>query len=117
VAKDAYGLDLSGNTIELNRARARHFNLRLNLINASATQIPLADNSLDVVISVGCLHHIPEIANAVDEIHRVLKPGGVFKGMVYNRHSYRYHVYIPLSRRLSAQWQGKTRAEPGQRNL
>ena len=111
VAKDAYGLDLSGNTIELNQARDRHFNLGLNLINASATKIPLADNSFDFVVSVGCLHHIPEIANAVDEIHRVLKPGGVFKGMVYNRHSYRYHVYIPLSIRWSGQWQGKTRED------
>ena len=111
VAKDTYGLDLSANTIELNRARDRHFNLGFNLINASATEIPLADNSLDFVVSVGCLHHIPNIAQAVDEIHRVLKPGGTFKGMVYNRHSYRYHVYIPLSRRLSSQWQRKSRQD------
>jgi ubiquinone/menaquinone biosynthesis C-methylase UbiE len=108
VAKEAYGLDLSGGTLDLNRARDRHFNLGLNLVQASATEIPLASNSLDVVVSVGCLHHIPDIAQAVDEIHRVLKPGGTFKGMVYNRHSYRYHVYIPLSRRFNAQWQGKT---------
>ena len=108
VAEEAYGLDLSANTVALNRARDRHFNLGLNLINASATNIPLADNSLDFVVSVGCLHHIPEIAKAVNEIHRILKPGGIFKGMVYNRHSFRYHVYIPLSRRWKPEWQGKT---------
>jgi ubiquinone/menaquinone biosynthesis C-methylase UbiE len=108
VAQDCYGLDLSANTLQLNRARDRHFKLGLNLIHASATAIPLADNSLDFIVSVGCLHHIPDIGSATAEIHRVLKPGGIFKGMVYNRHSYRYQVYIPLSRRFSPQWQGKT---------
>lgn len=111
VARECYGLDLSAHTLDLNRARDRHFKVGFNLIHASATQIPLADNSFDFVISVGCLHHIPEIAMAVTEIHRILKPGGIFKGMVYNRHSYRYHVYIPFSRRWNPRWQGKTRQD------
>jgi ubiquinone/menaquinone biosynthesis C-methylase UbiE len=111
VAKACYGLDLSGGTIALNKARDQHFKLGLNLIQASATEIPLADNSLDCVVSVGCLHHIPDIQKAVDEIHRVLKPNGIFKGMVYNRHSYRYRIYIPLARRFSAGWKGKTAQE------
>lgn len=108
VAEACYGLDLSGGTIALNQARDRHFKLGLNLVQASATDIPLAENSLDFVVSVGCLHHIPDIQKAVTEIHRVLKPNGIFKGMVYNRRSYRYLVYIPMARRFSAQWKGKT---------
>jgi ubiquinone/menaquinone biosynthesis C-methylase UbiE len=107
-AQSCIGLDLSGNTIELNQARARHFNLRITFVQASATEIPLDDNSLDCVVSVGCLHHIPDIQKAVDEIHRVLKPEGLFKGMVYNRNSYRYQLYIPFSRRFSARWRGKS---------
>ena len=111
VAQTCIGLDLSGGTIELNQSRNRHFDLGIQLIQASATTIPLADNSLDTVVSVGCLHHIPEIKKAVDEIHRVLKPGGLMKGMVYNRNSYRYQIYIPLARRMSRDWRGKTRQE------
>lgn len=57
------------------------------------------------------MHHILKIAKAVDEIHRVLQPGGHFQGMVYNRHSYRYNVYISISRRWRWQWQGKTRED------
>ncbi len=108
VAETCYGLDLSANTLALNQARDRHFRLGCHLVQASATNIPLADNSLDFVVSVGCLHHIPDIQQAIDEIHRILKPQGIFRGMVYNRHSYRYQVYIPVTRRFGTRWRGKT---------
>lgn len=108
VAQTCLGLDISFETLRLNRARDGHFGLGLRLLQASATRIPLADDSLDYVVSIGCLHHIPEIEQAVAEIHRVLKPGGVFKGMVYNRNSYRFRVYIPLLRRFSPQWRGQS---------
>lgn len=113
VAGACYGLDLSGETIRLNQIRQRYFGTKVNLIHASATDIPLADNSLDVVVSVGCIHHIPDIQNAVNEIRRVLKPGGQFKGMVYYKNSYRYRVYIPIIMEMSRRWwgQSKTREE------
>lgn len=110
VASECYGLDASIGTIQLNRRRDAEFGLGLRLINASATDIPLADNYLDQVVSIGCLHHIPEIGRAVAEIHRVLKPGGVFKGMVYNRNSYRFRAFIPLQRRFG-KWRGRSREE------
>lgn len=34
--------------------------------------------------------------------------GGAFKGMVYNRNSYRFRIYIPLARWFSRHWRGKT---------
>jgi SAM-dependent methyltransferase len=38
-----------------------------------------ADNSFDCVTVVGGLHHIhPNVSEAVQEIHRILKPGGYF---------------------------------------
>lgn len=39
----------------------------------------LAGESFDVVVVVGGLHHLhPHVHRAVDEIHRLLKPGGMF---------------------------------------
>jgi SAM-dependent methyltransferase len=113
VAAECYGLDVSGETIRLIQARQRHLGTRVTLVQSSATDIPLPDDFFDVVVSVGCLHHIPEIQKAVDEIHRVLKPGGVFKGMVYNKNSYRYRVFIPVVMRVARRWWGesKTRQE------
>lgn len=110
-AKETYGLDVSEETIRLNQARATHFGLDIKFIHASATQIPLPDQCLDYVLSIGCIHHVPDIDKAVGEIYRILKPGGVFKGMVYNKNSYRYHVSIPLARWLTPRWRGKTREQ------
>ncbi|OGP90882.1 MAG: hypothetical protein A2157_05405 [Deltaproteobacteria bacterium RBG_16_47_11] len=107
VAKVCVGLDLSRSTLWLNQARNKHFDAGVNLVQASAIHIPMPDNTFDVVVSIGCLHHIPDIQQAVSEIYRVLKPGGIFKGMVYNRNSCRFRVYIPLVRRFSRRWQGK----------
>lgn len=106
-----YGLDLSFETLRLNKARASHFGLEIQFLHASTIRLPLQDQSLDVVVSIGCIHHIPDVQQAIDEIHRVLRPGGVFKGMVYNRNSYRYHVSIPLARRFLTRWRGRTQEE------
>ncbi|HEY9289076.1 MAG TPA: class I SAM-dependent methyltransferase [Candidatus Dormibacteraeota bacterium] len=48
-------------------------------ICASIFQTGLPDASYDCVVAVGGLHHIqPDLQPAIDEIHRVLKPGGFF---------------------------------------
>ena len=41
-----------------------------------AVSLPVDDHSVDVVISNGVLNLLPEKAPAIDEIARVLKPGG-----------------------------------------
>lgn len=40
------------------------------------TDMPFKDNELDGVICSEVLEHVPDCLKAVDEIHRVLKPGG-----------------------------------------
>lgn len=40
--------------------------------------IPYVAESFDVVIANHMLYHVPHIHNALSEVHRVLKPGGVF---------------------------------------
>ena len=40
--------------------------------------------------SFGVIHQSPNKKLSFEEIHRVLKPGGRFFVMVYNRHSYHY---------------------------
>ena len=40
--------------------------------------LPYADNTFDVVLSVGVLEHVPKDRASLAEIKRVLKPGGLF---------------------------------------
>ena len=48
------------------------------LLKASAEEIPLPPNSVDLAISFNVFEHIPIPSNALLEIVRVLRPGGVF---------------------------------------
>lgn len=47
-------------------------------IAAVGGEIPLRSQSMDIVYCRQVLHHIEDLAAAVDECHRVLRPGGVF---------------------------------------
>ena len=43
---------------------------------ADAQQLPFADHQFDIVFASHVMYHVPDPRLAVDEIHRVLKPGG-----------------------------------------
>jgi len=47
-------------------------------IQASAPNLPLAPDSMDAVFAVMTFHCLPQPQRVVDEVARVLKPGGVF---------------------------------------
>jgi SAM-dependent methyltransferase len=44
--------------------------------------LPFADGTFDLVISCDVLEHVESIEHSLDEIHRVLRPGGSFVGFV-----------------------------------
>ncbi len=46
------------------------------LLNASAINIPFPDNSVDITLANHMLYHLPDIPAGLQEIHRVLVPGG-----------------------------------------
>jgi len=80
VSGKVYGLDIQKKMLDQVRAKlARSENVdikNIELIEASAYQIPLADNSLDAVYFVTVLQEIPDRQKALIEARRVLKPGG-----------------------------------------
>ncbi len=68
-------LDLSPEM--LTAARKRNV-AGVRLVQATATAIPFADNTFDVVFANHVLFFVEDIERALRECHRVLKPGGVF---------------------------------------
>ena len=71
------------------------------LRQGSVLDLPFADGRFDVVFSHGVLHHVPDIKQAQNEIHRVLRPGGELVIMLYARWSLNYLVSIGLIRRAA----------------
>jgi SAM-dependent methyltransferase len=77
-ARIKLGFDLSPDTVD--RAARRERGRACLLINADVRRLPLADQSVDVVLSNSTLDHFDterEIEEALGELVRVLKPGGI----------------------------------------
>ncbi len=99
---DYTGVDLTDAAVDLARKRFELFGLPGELRVADAESLDFADESFDLVYSHGVLHHTPDIARAVREIHRVLKPEGRAIVMLYHRDSYNYRVGIRILRRAGS---------------
>jgi SAM-dependent methyltransferase len=83
-AVNVVGLDLSHDDLQTARDRFAQFNdpddrsRHVNFLRASGLHLPFADASFDKVICAEVLEHIPDYESVLAEIHRVLKPGGMF---------------------------------------
>ena len=93
-----FALDLTRRHLELTGQRFRLDGLLTRLIRGDAEDLPLASDQLDAVYAFGVLHHTPGTQRAVDEIHRVLRPGGVAIVGLYHRHSAFHWLYVVLWR-------------------
>ncbi len=93
------GIDLTDAAVDLARRRFELFQLPGNFRTADAEKLDFPAESFDVVYSHGVLHHTPDTAKAVHEIHRVLRPGGRAIVMLYHLNSYNYRVNISMLRR------------------
>jgi SAM-dependent methyltransferase len=81
------GTDLSRRSIAYTRERFDLFNLKSDLILADCECLPLSSGCVDIVYSWGVMHHTPDTQQAVREAHRVLRPGGTAKIMIYHKWS------------------------------
>jgi len=94
------GLDLTPECVELSRRRFALRELEGIFVEGDAESLPFEDESFDGVYSMGVLHHTPNTARAVAEIHRVLRPGGRALVALYHRDSWFLRVNIQLIERL-----------------
>lgn len=54
---------------------------------ADGAHLPFPDGHFDYYYSFGVLHHAADTAACVAEAHRILRPGGQARVMLYNRRS------------------------------
>jgi SAM-dependent methyltransferase len=70
------GVDLAKGSIDL--ARAEFERDGLSFLEGDAEHLPFEDASFDVVMNVESAHCYPDVPRFFDEVHRVLRPGGLF---------------------------------------
>jgi SAM-dependent methyltransferase len=92
------GIDLTPRSVEITRHRFRLYDAGGAFMISDGEHLPFGEESFDVVYSNGVLHHTPDTAGAIREIHRVLKPGGTAKIMLYHRNSLNYWFEVVLRR-------------------
>jgi ubiquinone/menaquinone biosynthesis C-methylase UbiE len=91
-------LDLTIAHLQLTRRHCELEGVAPRLVRADAEALPFADDSLDGVYCFGVLHHTPDTHGAIEEIRRVLRPGGVAIVSLYHRHSAFYWIATMLCR-------------------
>jgi SAM-dependent methyltransferase len=89
-------------------ARA-HLGGSATLLQGNANAIPLADASVDVVVSGLVLNFIPDVAAAVTEMKRVASPGGSVAAYVWD-----YDAKMELMRHF---WDAAVELDPAARNF
>jgi ubiquinone/menaquinone biosynthesis C-methylase UbiE len=95
------GVDLTPNSVELTRERFKVFGVPGQFEVANAEEgLPFPDASVDHVYSFGVIHHSPAPEKIVSEMYRILRKGGTFTVMLYNRNSINYYIEIMFLRRL-----------------
>lgn len=82
------GVDLTEASVNRVRERLVLERLEADLRVADAEVLEFPDESFDLVYSWGVLHHTPDVERAVAEVHRVTRPGGEARVMLYSRRSW-----------------------------
>lgn len=109
---DYYGLDIASNPVKMMRNRLISFYKSVDdrIKEGSALSLPFPDETFDYVYSLGCFHHTGDIPKCINEIYRVLQPGGIAVIMMYNKYSFRAMIDIPLiwmRYRMSSKYKNK----------
>lgn len=72
--EEYHGIDYSAEFVELARERYPALDFREGVVE----ELPFDDEVFDVVVMLETLEHVTDEVRAIEEVYRVLKPGGIF---------------------------------------
>jgi 2-polyprenyl-6-hydroxyphenyl methylase / 3-demethylubiquinone-9 3-methyltransferase len=78
-------IDPAGAAIDIATRHAAEQGLAIRYLVGQGETLPLADGSMDCVVCVDVLEHVADLGKVLDEVKRVLKPGGQFLFDTINR--------------------------------
>jgi ubiquinone/menaquinone biosynthesis C-methylase UbiE len=95
---DVVGVDLVAVHVEQARAHLAAAGLGGEVSEADGEALPFPDRAFDRVVSANALQFTPDFGRAMREAHRVLRPGGDIRLVVYHRDSVYYWMHFVLTR-------------------
>jgi ubiquinone/menaquinone biosynthesis C-methylase UbiE len=110
--------DISRGMLDALAGSASRLGLEVETVSAEAENLPFDDERFDLVFGHAILHHIPDLARALAEMRRVLRPGGtlVFLGEP-SRHGDRLASIPKRAARVAAPaWRALVGARAGREN-
>jgi ubiquinone/menaquinone biosynthesis C-methylase UbiE len=69
-------MDISKSFVEIARGKAAEAKVKVDFRQGNASAMPFADDSFDFTLCRAAFKNFSEPVKAVEEMHRVLKPGG-----------------------------------------
>lgn len=81
------GVELTERSVAHSRRRLAMRGLISDIALGDAEKLPFPDCEFDLVYSWGVLHHSSDPQRCIAEVHRVLKPGGEARIMIYHKWS------------------------------
>ena len=78
-----YGIDISEESVaKARKVNAKELDKQVFVCQGSAEKLPYEDNKFDLVTAVETVYFWPNLPSCLQEVNRVLKPGGRFVIMV-----------------------------------
>ncbi len=100
-ARTFTGIDLTDYAVRSTTKRLQHFDrygASVSIRRMDAESMDFPANSFDLVWSWGVIHHSGNTRKILEEMERVLRPGGLAITMVYHRSFWNYYVIAGLFR-------------------
>ena len=103
--KHINAIDISANMIEIAQSKASKAGIEnINFTHGTLTDLNTADASIDVVLGLSILHLLPDYQTTINEVARILKPGGIFVSSTacLGNSPFRFIKYVaPLAKKLN----------------
>lgn len=87
-AKHVTSIDISKESLRLARAGSQALGIHnVTYQWEDAEDLSFSDEQFDIVYCFGVLHHTPDTQKGIDELYRVLRPGGTAIVMLYKKYN------------------------------